>query len=65
MLVAVVRLKRIYCLNKMLEIVSNPIFWIVFSAISEIVALTPLKSNSIVELLLAAVKSIKPTEVKK
>tara|TARA_B000000565_G_C23736517_1_gene359249 strand:+ start:940 stop:1089 length:150 start_codon:yes stop_codon:yes gene_type:complete len=49
----------------MLEIVSNPIFWIVFSAISEIVALTPLKSNSVVELLLAAVKSIKPAEIKK
>lgn len=49
----------------MLDIISNPIFWIVFSAISEIVALTPLKSNSVVELLLAAVKSIKPTEVKK
>jgi len=49
----------------MLEVISNPIFWIIFSAISEIVALTPLKSNSVVELLLAAVKSIKPAEVKK
>lgn len=49
----------------MLEIISNPIFWIIFTAISEIVALTPLKSNSVIELLLAAVKSIKPAEIKK
>lgn len=49
----------------MLEIISSPIFWIVFSAISEIVALTPLKSNSIIELLLATVKSIKPAGIKK
>jgi hypothetical protein len=49
----------------MLEIVSNPIFWIVFSAVSEIVALTPLKSNSIVELLLAAIKSVKPSSTNK
>tara|TARA_B100000035_G_scaffold312934_1_gene325503 strand:+ start:1184 stop:1333 length:150 start_codon:yes stop_codon:yes gene_type:complete len=49
----------------MLEVVSNPIFWIVFTAVSEIVALTPLKSNSVVELLLAAVKSLKPSAVKK
>lgn len=65
MSVAVVRLKRICCIDKMLEVISNPIFWIVFSAISEIVALTPLKSNSVIELLLAAIKSIKPTELKK
>ncbi len=49
----------------MLEVISNPIFWIVFSAVSEIVALTPLKSNSVVELLLAAIKSIKPASIKK
>lgn len=49
----------------MLEVISNPIFWIVFTAISEIVALTPLKSNSVIELLLAAIKSIKPAEIKK
>jgi hypothetical protein len=48
----------------MIEIISNPIFWIVFSALSEIVALTPLKSNSIIELMLAAIRSMKPTATK-
>ncbi len=49
----------------MLEIISNPIFWIVFSALSEIIALTPLKSNSIVELLMSAIRTMKPTNISK
>ena len=45
----------------MQEILSNPITWIVVAAASEIIALTPLKSNSIIQLLLKAVVSLKPS----
>ena len=45
----------------MQEILANPITWIVVAAASEIIALTPLKSNSIIQLLLKAVVSLKPS----
>ena len=41
-------------------IIESPIFWIVIAAASEIIALTPLKSNSVVQLLLSAVNAVKP-----
>lgn len=41
-------------------ILESAIFWIVVAAASEIIALTPLKSNSVVQLILSAVNSIKP-----
>jgi len=44
------------------DIISSPITWIVVAAASEIIALTPLKSNSVVQLLLSAIKSIKPAK---
>ena len=40
----------------------SAIFWIVIAAASEIIALTPLKSNSVVQLILNAIESIKPTK---
>ena len=42
------------------QFVSSPILWIVIAALSEIIALTPLKSNSVVQLLMSAVRSLKP-----
>jgi len=44
----------------MAEIVSSPITWIVIAAASEIIALTPLKSNSVVQLILQAIYAVKP-----
>jgi hypothetical protein len=44
----------------MAEIISNPITWIVIAAASEIIALTPLKSNSVVQLILQAIYAVKP-----
>ena len=41
-------------------IIESPIFWIVLAAASEIIALTPLKSNSVVQLVFSALDSIKP-----
>ena len=38
----------------------SAIFWIVLAAASEIIALTPLKSNSVVQLVLSALNSVKP-----
>ena len=42
------------------DVFSSPITWIIIAAASEIIALTPLKSNSVVQLLLSAIRSIKP-----
>ena len=43
-----------------MAIFESAIFWIIIAAASEIIALTPLKSNSVVQLLLSALDSIKP-----
>jgi hypothetical protein len=47
-----------------MAIFESAIFWIVLAAVSEIIALTPLRSNSVIQLVLQAVNSIKPTEKK-
>jgi hypothetical protein len=41
-------------------IFSHSAFWIVLAAASELIALSPLKSNSIVQLVLQALYAIKP-----
>jgi hypothetical protein len=43
-----------------MAILESAIFWIVLAAASEIIALTPLKSNSVIQLVLSALKSLKP-----
>ena len=43
-----------------MAILESAIFWIVIAAASEIIALTPLKSNSVVQLVLSAINAIKP-----
>ena len=43
-------------------IIESPIFWIVVAAASEIIALTPLKSNSVIQLVLSAIDAIKPAK---
>jgi hypothetical protein len=42
-----------------MAILESAIFWIVIAAASEIIALTPLKSNSVVQLVLSALNSVK------
>jgi hypothetical protein len=42
------------------EFISHPAFWIVLAAASELIALSPLKSNSLIQLLLQALYAIKP-----
>ena len=43
-----------------MEFLSHPAFWIVLAAASELIALSPLKSNSVVQLILQALYAIKP-----
>lgn len=43
------------------DILANPITWIIVAAASEIIALTPLKSNSIIQLVLKAILQLKPS----
>ena len=43
-------------------IFESAIFWIVIAAASEIIALTPYKSNSVVQLVLNALNAIKPSK---
>jgi hypothetical protein len=42
------------------DFLSHPAFWIVLAAASELIGLSPLKSNSLVQLLLQALYAIKP-----
>ena len=43
-------------------IFESTIFWIVVAAASEIIALTPLKSNSVIQIVLSAIEKIKPSK---
>jgi len=43
-----------------MEFFSHPAFWIVLAAASELIALSPLKSNSVIQLVIRALYSIKP-----
>lgn len=43
-----------------MEFLSSAQFWIVIAAISELIALSPLRSNSIAQLVLRALYAIKP-----
>jgi hypothetical protein len=45
----------------MQDLLSNPIVWIVIAALSEIIALSPLKENSVIQLILKAVLNLKPS----
>ena len=44
----------------MTDLLSNPIFWIVVTAASEIIGLSKLKDNSIIELVLHLLMRLKP-----
>ena len=43
-----------------MAILESAIFWIIVAAASEIIALTPLKSNSVIQLVLSAMNTVKP-----
>jgi hypothetical protein len=41
-----------------LAFLENPVFWVFVALASELIALSPLKSNSIIQLVLSALRSI-------
>lgn len=41
------------------DILGNPIFWIIIGAASEVIALSPLKDNSIIQLVFTMIRSAK------
>ncbi len=41
------------------EILAHPAFWIVLAAASEIIALSPLKDNSVIQIVFHALRSLK------
>ena len=44
-----------------MDLLQNPAFWIVLTAVSELIGMNKkLKDNSIIELILSAVMSMKP-----
>ena len=47
-------------INKQMAILESAIFWIVLAAASEIIALSPLKDNSIIQLIFHTVNKLKP-----
>ena len=42
------------------DLLSNPIFWVVVTAASEIVGMSKLKDNSIIELVIHTLMALKP-----
>ena len=42
-----------------MAVLESAIFWIIVAAASEIIALSPLKDNSIIQLVLHAINSLK------
>ena len=48
--------------NRTMAILESAVFWIVLAAASEIIALSPLKDNSIIQLVFHAVQRMKPTK---
>jgi hypothetical protein len=45
------------------EFLSHPAFWIIVAAVSELIAISPLKSNSIIQLVLQILTLIKAKKV--
>jgi hypothetical protein len=45
-----------------MEFLSKPETWIIIAALSEIIAISPLKDNSVVQLIMTAIKSLKPAK---
>lgn len=45
-----------------MDFINHPAFWIVLAAASELIALSPLKSNSVVQLIFQALYAIRPAK---
>jgi len=47
---------------EILAIISHPAFWIVVAALEELIALSPLKENSLLGVLFKAIRSVRPSK---
>jgi hypothetical protein len=45
-----------------MDFLNHPATWIVLAAASELIALSPLKSNSIIQLVFQAIYALKPAK---
>lgn len=43
-----------------MDFLHHPAFWIIVAAASELIALSPLKDNSIIQLIFHALRSLQP-----
>ena len=41
-------------------IISSPAFWVVIAAASELIGMSKLRDNSVIQLVLTAIRSLKP-----
>ena len=48
---------------KTMAVLESAIFWIIVAAASEIIALSPLKDNSIIQLVFHAINSLKGKKI--
>tara|TARA_Y100000289_G_C3858838_1_gene117473 strand:- start:453 stop:593 length:141 start_codon:yes stop_codon:yes gene_type:complete len=46
-----------------MAILESAAFWIILAAASEIIAISPLKDNSIIQVVLTAIKSLKGKKI--
>ena len=46
------------------DILSSPVFWIILTAVSEIIGMSKLKDNSIIQLVLHGLKELKARKLK-
>ena len=44
------------------DVCTDPVFWIIVTAISEIIGMSKLKDNSIIELVLNTLRALKPKD---
>ncbi len=47
-----------------MAVLESAAFWIILAAVSELIAISPLKDNSIIQLVLSTTKALKGTEQK-
>ena len=48
-----------------MAVLESAAFWIILAAVSELIAISPLKDNSIIQVLLSTVNKLKGSDTKK
>ena len=44
------------------QIISSPAFWVVVAAASELIGMSKLKDNSVIQLILTAIRGLNPSK---